>query len=163
MKTKILLLFMLVTFISFGQKSPREQVEGTIGNTKISIDYSSPRVKGRTIYGGLEHYGKVWRAGADTNTTIAFDNSVTVNGKKLAAGKYGFFIIPTKDGNWTAIFNTKNDAWGAYSYKESDDALRVDVKAKDTKENVENLTYKVTDKSIKFAWADKYFEMKIGK
>lgn len=162
MKTNFLVVvFFLGITATFAQKSPRQQSEGTIDKVEISIDYSSPRAKGRTIYGELVPYGQVWRAGADTNTTISFNKEVSINGKKLAAGKYGFFIIPTEDGNWTAIFNTKNDAWGAYSYKESEDALRVSVKAKDTKETVENLKFKVTENGIKFVWADKYFKMKV--
>ncbi len=164
MKTKILLFSMLlVSSIACGQASPDESVKGNVASTTIEISYSSPRVKERTIYGNLVPYDKVWRAGANKNTTIEFDNPVKINGESLAAGKYGFFIIPTKGSSWTAIFSNKNDSWGSSSYKDSEDALRVEVKAKGTKENVENLTYKVTDKSIKFAWADKYFEMKIGK
>ncbi len=164
MKTKLLLFSVLiVSSLACGQASPDASAKGTVASTTIEISYSSPRVKERTIYGDLVPYDKVWRAGANKNTTIQFDNSVKVNGKDLAAGKYGFFIIPTKGGSWTAIFSNKNDAWGSSAYKDSEDAIRVEVKAKNTKENVENLTYKVTDKSIKFAWADKYFVMKIGK
>ncbi len=164
MKTKILFfLTLMVSSIACGQASPDATAKGTVASTTVEITYSSPRVKERTIYGDLVPYDKVWRAGANKNTTVKFDSSVKINGKELAAGKYGFFIIPTKDGSWTAIFSNKNDAWGSSAYKESEDALRVEVKAKDTKENVENLTYKVTDKSVKFAWSDKYFEMKIGK
>lgn len=164
MKTKILLFSMiLVSTMACGQASPDESAKGTVASTTIEISYSSPRVKERTIYGNLVPYDKVWRAGANENTTIEFDNPVKVNGESLAAGKYGFFIIPTEGSSWTAIFSNKNDSWGSSSYNDSEDALRVDIKAKDTKENVENLTYTVTDKSVKFAWADKYFEMKISK
>lgn len=162
MKTKILIALLFVGLTTtFAQKSPRQQAEGKVKKVEIAVDYSSPRVKGRTIYGELVAYNQVWRAGADTNTTVSFSKNVTVNGEELKAGKYGFFIIPTADGNWTAIFNTKNDAWGAYSYKQSEDALRVTVEAKDTKETVEELTFKVTEHGIKFAWADKYFKMKV--
>lgn len=164
MKTKILFfLTLMASTVACGQASPDATAKGSVASTTVEISYSSPRVKGRTIYGDLVPYDKVWRAGANENTTVKFDKSVKINGKELTAGKYGFFIIPTKDGSWTAIFSNKNDAWGSSAYKESEDALRIEVKAKDTKENVENLTYKVTDKSVKFAWSDKYFEMKIGK
>ncbi|AOW20057.1 DUF2911 domain-containing protein [Urechidicola croceus] len=161
MKTKALLLLMLVTFIGYGQKSPAETAEGTVDGVHITIDYGSPRVNGRTIYGNLVPYGKIWRAGANKNTTIKFDKEVSIEGKKIPAGKYGFFIIPNENGSWTAIFNKKNDGWGAYDYKESDDALRLDVEAHNTDENKEELMFKVTEDAIKFAWADKYLKLKL--
>lgn len=162
MKTKILITVMLVSVLSaFAQKSPRQQSEGTVEGTKIAVDYSSPRVKGRTIYGDLVSFEKVWRAGADTNTTVEFSENVTINGESLTAGKFGFFIIPNENKDWVAIFSKTNDAWGSYSYKKSEDALRVKVPAMDTESNVENLTFEVTDDGIKFAWADKYFVLEI--
>ncbi len=163
MKTKILVLFTLISFISYGQKSPAEKAEGTINGTKITVEYSSPRVKERTIYGNPElvPYGEVWRAGANKNTTIAFDKDVKVNGQKLAAGKYGFFIIPNTNKGWELIFNTKNDGWGAYSYSESRDALRLESKVQNNEKSQEELLYKITDKGILFSWADKSFTMRI--
>ena len=151
-KLKLLFLFTLVTSISFAQKSPRQQTTGTIDGVNIEIDYSAPSVKGRTIWGGLEKYDKVWRAGADKNTTISFDADVMIDGEELPAGTYGFFIIPKKEGDWTIIFSTKNDAWGASGYKESNDALRVDVSPEFGDENQEQLFYGVMDDSILFAW-----------
>lgn len=162
MKTKLLLsLIMLISAVTFAQKSPSETAKGSVAEATIEITYSSPRVRDRVIYGNLVPYGKVWRAGANENTTISFDKDVKVNGQDLAAGKYGFFVISNEDGNWTAIFNKKNDAWGSGSYKKADDALRLEVTAKDTKETVENLTYKVTKKGIRYAWADKAFMLKV--
>ena len=162
MKTRLLLsLIMLISAVTFAQKSPSETAKGSVAEATIEITYSSPRVRDRVIFGNLVPYGKVWRAGANENTTISFDKDVKVNGEVLTAGKYGFFIIPNEDGKWTAIFNKKNDAWGSGSYNESEDALRLEVTAKDTKETVENLTYKVTKKGIRFAWADKAFMLKV--
>ena len=135
------------------KKSPRKNATGTINNVNVTIDYGSPSVKGRTIWGGLEKYDKVWRAGANENTTVAFDNDVVIDGKALKSGKYGFFIIPKKDGDWVVIFNTKNDAWGAYSYKESQDALRVSVTPEFVNDNQEALAYSVDKDAINFAWA----------
>ena len=91
--------------ISCAQKSPRRQAEGTIGSTSVSIDYGAPSAKGRKIWGGLEKYDVVWRAGANENTTIAFDKDVKIAGQSLPAGKYGFFIIPKEGGDWVVIFN----------------------------------------------------------
>lgn len=151
-KFKLLLLFVGIASISCAQPSPRLQAEGQIGGTKISIDYGAPSVKGRTVWGGLEQYDKVWRAGANENTTVTFDKEVTMGGKKLAAGKYGFFIIPKEKGDWVVIFNKVNDKWGAFSYNQAEDALRVNVRPKFVKDTQEQLAYSVGKKSIDFAW-----------
>ena len=163
MKTKLILLFTLVTFITCGQSSPAEKAEGNIDGINITIEYSSPRAKGRTIYGGLVPYGEVWRAGANKNTTVEFSSDVKIEGQALAKGKYGFFIIPEENGTWTAIFNKKNDSWGSNSYSEADDALRISVEASYLKEGKENLAYKIKKNAIKFEWADKSFNMKVTK
>ncbi|UCE95054.1 MAG: DUF2911 domain-containing protein, partial [Flavobacteriaceae bacterium] len=98
----LLLAFFFVVSISCAQKSPRLSAKGNVNGTNIAIDYGAPSVKGRKIWGGLEKYGQVWRAGANENTTVSFDKDVTVEGKKLTAGKYGFFIIPNETGDWVA-------------------------------------------------------------
>jgi hypothetical protein len=153
MKTfKLLLVFFFAVTISCAQKSPREKAEGNINKINVSIDYGAPSVKGRTVWGGLEKYDKVWRAGANENTTISFDMDVKIAGKNLAAGKYGFFIIPVENGEWTIIFNKKNDAWGASSYNQDEDVLRVNIKPEFVGENQEKLLYTVDRKSIIFAW-----------
>lgn len=153
MKTfNLLLVFFFVVSVSCAQKSPRLQTKGTVNGAHIMIDYGAPSVKGRVVWGGLEKYGQVWRAGANENTTVEFDKEVTVNGKKLSAGKYGFFIIPNESGEWVAIFNKKNDGWGAYSYSEADDALRVMVKPDFDTAVQEQLMYAVDNSGIVFAW-----------
>ncbi|PCI11949.1 MAG: hypothetical protein COB73_00430 [Flavobacteriaceae bacterium] len=162
MKTKVIILFMLTSILSFGQKSKKQHVKGTLDKVNIEIEYSAPSVKGRTIFGELVPYAEVWRAGANANTTIEFSKNVTINGQALTAGKYAFFVIPNGDSQaWEIIFNKKNNAWGSFSYKESEDALRVKVKAIDNKEPVEVLKYEVTKNGIKFAWADKHFEFSV--
>lgn len=110
--------------------SPNASVSQTIGTTKVTINYCRPAVKGRKIWGGLESYGKVWRAGANENTTIEFSKDVKINGKALPAGKYGFFILLEED-EWTLIFSKKNNAWGAMGYDAANDALRITVKPED--------------------------------
>ena len=151
-KIKLTFVFLFVATLMFAQKSPRNQVTGKVGETTIEIDYSAPSVKGRTIWGGLEKYGEVWRAGADANTTFSFDNDVVIGGTTIPAGKYGFFIIPNKKGDWVAIFSKTNNQWGAYSYKPSEDALRVNIPPSITKNIQEQLKYSVGKKSINFAW-----------
>ncbi len=106
--------------------SPGASVAQAVGVTDVEIVYHRPSVNDRTIWGGLVPYGQVWRAGANENTLIAFSRDVTVEGKPLAAGTYGFQAIPTED-EWTLIFSRDTTAWGSYSYDESRDALRVQV------------------------------------
>lgn len=107
--------------------SQRAVVEQTIGLTTVTIEYHRPLAGSREIFGKVVPYGKVWRAGANENTTIAFSDDVTVEGKALAAGKYGLHMIPDKD-QWTVIFSKNSTSWGSFSYDEKEDALRVTVK-----------------------------------
>jgi hypothetical protein len=98
-----------------------------VGLTDVKITYHRPLVNGRKIWGGLVPLGEVWRAGANENTTIEFSDPVSVEGQPLAKGTYGLHMIPTAD-SWTIIFSKMSTAWGSYSYKQDEDALRVNVK-----------------------------------
>jgi tetratricopeptide (TPR) repeat protein len=98
-----------------------------IGLTDVTINYHSPLVGGRKLWGGAVPYDKVWRAGANQNTTISFSEDVSVEGKPLAAGTYGLHMIPSAD-QWTIIFSKNSTSWGSFSYDEKEDALRVQVK-----------------------------------
>jgi tetratricopeptide (TPR) repeat protein len=98
-----------------------------VGLTDITITYHRPLVNGRKIWGGLVPFGDVWRAGANENTTIEFSDPVSVEGQPLAKGIYGLHMIPTAD-SWTVIFSKMSSAWGSYTYKKEEDALRVNVK-----------------------------------
>ena len=102
-----------------------------VGLTDITITYHRPLVNGRKIWGGLVPLGEVWRAGANENTTIEFSDPVSVEGKPLAKGIYGLHMIPTAD-SWTVIFSKMSSAWGSYTYKQEEDALRVTVKPRPT-------------------------------
>jgi hypothetical protein len=112
-------------------QSQAAQITQTIGITDITIKYHRPLVNGRKVWGGLVPYGQVWRAGANINTTITFPNDVMIEGKSLPAGTYGLHMIPT-EGDWTVIFSKMHTAWGSFSYKEGEDALRVTVKPQAT-------------------------------
>ena len=107
--------------------SPKASVSQTIGFTEVTISYSRPGVKNRNIWGGLVPYDKVWRTGANEATKITFSKDVTIDGNKLPAGSYAFFAIPTPQ-EWTLIFNKVSDEWGAFTYNETQDALRIKVK-----------------------------------
>jgi tetratricopeptide (TPR) repeat protein len=114
-----------------------------VGLTDITITYHRPLVNGRKIWGGLVPLGEVWRAGANENTTIEFSNSVSVEGQPLAKGIYGLHMIPTAD-SWTVIFSNMSSAWGSYTYKQAEDALRVNVKPRPN-EMEEALEYEFED------------------
>ncbi len=106
--------------------SPAASVSQTFGITKVDINYSSPAVKGRLIWGALVPYDSVWRTGANKCTDITFSTDVSVGGMKVKAGKYGLFTIPGRN-SWTVILNSDADQWGAYGYKKSMDVVRFTV------------------------------------
>src|SRR5438270_6249223 len=117
------------TELNIPRVSQRASVTQRIGLTDVTITYHRPAVGGREIWGKTVPYGKVWRAGANENTTITFTDDVTVEGKPLGAGTYGLHTIPDKD-QWTIIFSKNSTSWGAFTYDEKEDALRVTVKPK---------------------------------
>ena len=127
------------TELNIPRVSQRGSVSQRIGLTDITITYHRPAVGGREIWGKIVPYGKVWRAGANENTTITFSDDVSVEGRPLVAGTYGLHTIPDKD-QWTVIFSKNSTSWGSFSYDEKEDALRVNVKPH-AAEPFELLTY----------------------
>lgn len=107
--------------------SPKATVMQTIGITDVTIAYCRPGVKGRQIWGALVPYGQVWRTGANEMTTITFTDSATVDGNVVPAGTYGIHTIPGES-EWTIILTKDAKPWTSYSYKESNDFLRIKVK-----------------------------------
>ena len=124
--------------------SQAAEVKQRIALTDITVKYHRPLVNGRKIWGGLVPYGKVWRAGANENTTIEFSDPVSVEGQPLAKGIYGLHMIPNPD-SWTVIFSKTNTAWKSYSYKQEEDALRVNVKPRPLAEMKEALEFEFED------------------
>jgi hypothetical protein len=102
----------------------------------MCVLYSRPQKKGREIFGVLEQFDKVWRLGANENTEIEFFKTVNINGKKVKAGRYSLFAIPSKD-KWTIIVNKKIDKWGAFSYDAKQDVLRTVVPVTNTDKTIE--------------------------
>lgn len=165
----ILVLAMATTLFSFAQQdkakrpSPPAAAKETLqSGAVISIDYSQPSVKGRTIGKDLEPMeGKVWRAGANEATVFETSKDVKVEGQNLPAGKYALFTIMNGD-EWTIIFNKTAKQWGAYDYKEADDALRVKVKAQKAVEPSEKLTYVINKNgTVSLLWADRKVDFKV--
>ena len=136
--------------------SPPAMAADTLANgAVVSINYSQPSIKGRVIGSTIEPIdGRIWRAGANEATVFETSQTVLVEGKELPAGKYGLFML-SGAAEWTIIFNKTWDQWGAFSYKQSEDALRVTVKPAKTTESAEKLTYAISSEGIvSLFWGD---------
>jgi hypothetical protein len=140
--------------------SPKAEAKGTLGASKVTIVYCQPSARGRKVMGSLVPFGEVWRTGANEATTIEFDKPVKVEGKDLAAGKYSLFTIPGES-EWTIIFNKDTKQWGAYSYKSSDDVLRVTVKPTKVDAAVETFAISVGGEQIELKWENTVVPVKI--
>lgn len=170
----VLTLVLFTTIFASAQVRPpvprpsqKMTIAQTVGSTEISIAYSRPAVKGRTIFADapatmasrakgeatlddqnqrqkgepIVPWGHIWRAGANEATLFTVADDVLINGQPLPAGKYSFHTIPAKDGNWTLIFNKDDGQWGSFTYDAAKDALRVKTKAEAAPANMELLTY----------------------
>ncbi len=130
--------------LQFPDASPAAKVEQRIGLTDVSVEYSRPGVKGRKIFGGLQPYGEIWRTGANTATKLSFSGDVKFGGSAVPAGSYALFTIPGEK-EWTVILNKVEGQWGAYTYDEKQDQLRVKVKPVSLAESVETMTIGLGD------------------
>lgn len=130
--------------LTLPRPSPNASVSQTVGVTEVTIRYSSPGVKDRKIWGGLVPYGEVWRTGANENTTIRFNTPVKIEGHELPAGLYGLQTLPT-EGEWTVIFSKDADEWGAFNYKQENDALRITVKPETVADSLERMAFTFED------------------
>lgn len=181
MKTKIylvaslILLFGINVFaqLTLPRESQRSEFTQTVGDTRVAVVYHRPNIKGRPVWGtaaangdiktmdgskeALVAYGRVWRTGANENTTFEVSNDVKINGQMLPAGKYGLHTIPNKD-EWTIIFSKVNNAWGSFTYDPKDDQLRVTAKPQkaEFQETMEIGLENIKSGSADFAirWAD---------
>lgn len=152
-KIKLLVLVALIMFVmdeqAVAQKfpgldpSPADiayfRPDGRNADPLAKVVYGRPAKKGRTMLGGTEAYGKVWRTGANETTEIKLYKDVTFGDKTLKAGTYSLYTIPDKT-EWTIIFNSKLDTWGAYNYDETKDVARIKVPAGKTESEVEHFT-----------------------
>ena len=155
-KMKLLMFFVafcMITLTNAQEKrpSPAAVANGKINGANITINYSSPFVKGRKIWGELVPFNKIWRAGANEATTIETDKDLTIEGSKLPAGKYSFFVIPSENES-VLIFNKVAKQSGASNYNEKEDQLRVTVKQKVSSSNTESLAYRIDKNSIILSW-----------
>ena len=126
--------------ITTPQPSPIAKVEQRVGLTDISIEYSRPGVRGRTIFGDLVPYGKIWRTGANANTKITFSTDVTIDGKLLEAGSYGIYSIPNKD-VWEVLFYSETNKRGVpKDWDENKIVLKINVETVAMPMNIETFT-----------------------
>jgi hypothetical protein len=136
--------------------SPHASAMAMVGDAHIHFDYSSPGVRDRIVFGGLLSYNVVWQAGAHNATWMETNKDLSIAGKELKAGKYGFFVIPNKE-EWTLIFNSNWDQHGKDEYDEKEDVLRFKVSPKISENIQEHLEYNVikandTSGTIKMSW-----------
>ena len=154
------LLALVVILSSFGsqaqvltpQPSPKCTLNQMVGLTDVEIEYSRPATKGRNIFGDLVPFGKVWRTGANSNTTISFSEDVVIDGKPLKKGKYALFTLPKVE-SWEVIFYSKTDNWGNPEvWNEADVALRASVVPEMLNRNIESLTIDISNLDNNFAY-----------
>ena len=161
-KLLLTVLALLLTTLLWSQEdkskrpSPPATASGTVNGATITIDYSSPAVKGRKIWGGLVPYDKVWRAGANEATLFTTSKDILVEGKKLPAGKYSLYAIPGEK-DWVFIFNSKTGQWGvkddeSTTEEPANDVLRVTVKPEKSPAFNERMKFVVDKKGFALEW-----------
>jgi len=140
--------------------SPPAKATATVKGKTVTIEYSQPSVKGREVWGKLVPYGQVWRTGANASTTIEFSADVMLQGTAVPKGKYALFTIPNAN-EWTIIIN-QGIKWGAYTYKQEEDVIRVNVPAKKSKTFTEQMTFSVSKKGVvSLMWENVQVDFKV--
>lgn len=140
---------------------PAKATATTTNGNRITIDYSQPAVKGRTIGKDIAPYGKVWRTGANEATSFEITKDAKIEGKhSLKAGKYGLYSIPGEK-TWTIIFNKKWNQSGT-EYAEEEDALRITVDAQKSSAFMERMTFQIgKDGRVSLLWGDKSVSFRV--
>jgi VCBS repeat-containing protein len=136
--------------------SPHETTTGSIAGKKITIEYGRPYKKGRTIFGGLEPFGQVWRTGADEATTFTTEAGLMIGNLQVPAGTYGLFTIP-EEKQWTLVLNKVAKQWGAFKYEQSQDLGRTPMQVRKLDAPLEQHTITIESAGgnkgvLKIAW-----------
>jgi hypothetical protein len=140
------------------QASPKSIFTQTVGLTEVEVNYSRPGAKGRPVFGNLVPFGKLWRTGANENTTISFSDDVIIDGKTLKKGKYALYTVPRIE-NWDIIFYSTTDNWGLpEEFKESNVALKTTVKEEALSKPVESLTINIAGLETNSAFLEIFWE-----
>lgn len=173
MKNIFLFLFAgLLTVTVSGQietpaPSPSASLEQQVGLTKVTIKYSRPGMKGRTIFGDLVPFGETWRTGANANTTISFDTKVSIAGQELEKGTYAIYTVPKKDA-WDVIFYKDSNNWGVpQNWDDSKVALKATAKVEEMPVDVETFTIMIgnikNDSAVlSFVWENTAASLKVN-
>ena len=150
---RFLITFLIVMGFSFltnaqietPMASPLSKIEQKIGITDVTIEYSRPSMRGRTVFGNIIPFGEIWRTGANVNTKITFSDNVKINGKDLKKGTYSLYTVPNKT-NWEIIFYQKSDNWGnPKTWDASLESLRFTVNSKVLSSLVETFSIDFSD------------------
>lgn len=147
------------------QPSPLSKIEQVVGLTDVTLEYSRPAMRGRTIFGDLVPYGKVWRTGANANTKITFSDNVTIDGQELKKGTYAIFTIPSET-SWEVIFYSDSNNWGApQKWDDSKVAAKTTVNIEPMPMKIESFTITFDDLEtgsavIGFLWENVYAGVK---
>ncbi len=165
---KLLLLILVFTFtfqvnaqVETPQPSPFSKVEQKVGLTDVTLEYSRPSMKGRTIFGNLVPYGKMWRTGANKNTTVTFSDDVSISGQKVKAGSYAIFVTPSEE-TWEVVFYSDASNWGTpQNWDVSKVAAKTTVQVFKMPMKVETFTMTFDDlknssATIGMIWSDVY-------
>ena len=167
MKKIILVLAMIIANyvteaqVKTPQPSPKSTIMQVVGLTNVEIVYSRPSAKGRDVFNNLVPYGKLWRTGANENTTISFSDDVVIDGKTLPKGKYALYTTPRAD-NWEIIFYTATDNWGnPENWDEKKVALKTTVKSEHIDRLVESFTIGINNLDNNFAHLELSWEKTI--
>ena len=169
---KKLLLALCISFTSYGfaqvklpQPSPAQTIKQDFGLGYVEVKYSRPAAKGRTIFGDLVPYGKMWRTGANSNTTIYFSEPVEINGNKIDSGIYSIYTYPNVD-SWDVVLNKATTNWGTSGYDQKTDVMKTTVKVQQTSPAVESFTIGFDNvlpqsANLVMAWANTKVEIPI--
>ncbi|MEQ8903810.1 DUF2911 domain-containing protein [Ekhidna sp.] len=161
-KSTILCAISAFAWIGYGcssdpqnRPSPLRSDSATVHGVKAYVEFSSPGVKNRQIFGYgadfLVPYGEMWRTGANHATYVSFTDKILVDSMELDSGTYSIFTIPT-DTLWTFILNQEWDQWGSYSYKDSLDVMRLNIKPRYADQSQERMLFYFAEDSLKFRW-----------
>ncbi|OCB76139.1 DUF2911 domain-containing protein [Flavobacterium crassostreae] len=159
----IITQFTIEAQVKTPQPSPKSEIKQVVGLTDVEIEYSRPSARGRAVFGNLVPFGKLWRTGANENTTISFSDDVVIDGKTLAKGKYALYTIPNAQ-SWDIIFYKSTDNWGVpQDYSEANVALKTTVKETTLPTAVETLTIGINGIDTNYAFLEIYWESSYAK
>src|SRR3970040_2254692 len=154
----IITQFTIEAQVKTPQASPKATITQVVGLTDVEVVYSRPSARGRAVFGNLVPFGKLWRTGANENTTISFSDDVIIGGKTLKKGKYAIYTIPNIE-SWEVIFYANTDNWGTpQEFKESDVALRTTVKEESMPKAMDTFTIGINGLSSDSAFLEMYWE-----